>query len=73
MSRPKVRDLLADLGSDGRRLTHEIFDELPAGKTLAHLRSVLVAVGALPDRDECLARLELWGLRRPHADVLHPA
>jgi hypothetical protein len=60
MSRPKVRGLLVGLGSDGRRLTHEILDELPAGKTLAHLRSVLVAVVALPGRDECLARLELW-------------
>jgi hypothetical protein len=45
---PQVRTLLSDLGSDQRPLTHEVLDELPAGKTVAHLRSVLVAVGALP-------------------------
>ena len=33
-------------------------DELPASQTLAHLRSVLVAVGALPARDEEMVRLE---------------
>ena len=60
MARPKVRALLTGLGGEDRRLTHEILDELPAGKTLAHLRSVLAATGALPARDERLVKLERW-------------
>ena len=37
-----------------------MLDELPDGKPLRHLRAVLVATGALPPRDEHLARLEHW-------------
>jgi len=59
-SRPRVCELLTELGGDHRRLTHEVLDELPAGKTIAHLRSVLVAVGTLPARDERLVKLERW-------------
>jgi hypothetical protein len=33
---------------------------LPPSKTLAHLRSVLVSIGTLPDRDEHMARLQRW-------------
>jgi hypothetical protein len=33
---------------------------LPAGKTVEHLRSVLVAIGTLPPRDEHMARLQRW-------------
>jgi hypothetical protein len=58
--RPQARALLSDLGRDQRPLTHEVLDEMPAGKTVAHLRSVLVAVGALPARDERLLKLERW-------------
>src|SRR6266702_2671609 len=43
-----------------RPLTHTALDELPDSKTLRHLRSVLVATGALPARDEHLAQLERW-------------
>ena len=57
---PPVRTLLAGLSRDHRPLTHEILDELPAGKTLANLRSILVAAGALPARDERLVQLERW-------------
>ena len=60
MARPKVRELLSELASQTRRLTNEILDELPADKTLAHLRSVLAAIGALPARDERLLKLERW-------------
>lgn len=60
LNRPKVGDLLGELGSNDQPLTHEMLDALPAGKTLAHLRSVLVAIGALPARDERLAELERW-------------
>lgn len=60
LARPKVHDLLERLGRDARPLTHELLDELPSGKTLAHLRSVLVATGALQPRDERLVALERW-------------
>lgn len=60
LARPKVRSLLEQIGQDTRPVTHELLDELPAGKTLAHLRSALVATGALPPRDERLVALESW-------------
>jgi len=60
MARPKVRELLSELGSQTRALTHEILDDLPADKTLAHLRSILAATGALPARDERMVKLEHW-------------
>lgn len=60
LARPAVRAILTQVGRDHRPLTHDVLDELPAGKTLAHLRSVLVAVGTLPARDERLVRLERW-------------
>jgi hypothetical protein len=51
-----VRELAAGL----RPFTHAALDELPDSKPLQHLRSVLVAAGALPSRDEHLTRLEHW-------------
>jgi hypothetical protein len=54
-----VAEVLSSLET-GKALTHKTLDELPAGKTLEHLRSVLVAIGALPVRDEQIARLERW-------------
>ena len=49
-------------GLAGRRilLTHQALDELPQGQALAHLRQTLVAVGALPWRDEEMTRLEVF-------------
>jgi hypothetical protein len=44
----------------GNELTHHALDELPAGKPAEHLRSVLVAIGTLPARDEQMCRLERW-------------
>jgi hypothetical protein len=44
----------------GRELTHRALDELPGGKPAEHLRSVLVAIGTLPARDEQMSRLERW-------------
>jgi hypothetical protein len=58
--RDKVRALLAGLATGDRPLTHAALDELPDSKTLRHLRSVLVASGTLPARDENLTRLEHW-------------
>lgn len=44
----------------GAGLTHAVLDALPSGKPVEHLRSVLVAIGTLPRRDEQMARLERW-------------
>jgi hypothetical protein len=52
--------VLREIGVGRRPLTHAALDELPDGKPIAHLRSILVATGALPVRDEHLARLERW-------------
>ncbi|MFF4761058.1 site-specific integrase [Streptomyces sp. NPDC001292] len=53
-----VSTVLSDLGSGRRSLTHEALDELPEGKVVEHIRSVLVATGTLPQRDEQMVRLE---------------
>ncbi|MFD0297398.1 hypothetical protein [Streptomyces sp. NPDC127118] len=53
-----VSTVLSDLGSGRRLLTHEALDELPEDKVVEHIRSVLVASGALPMRDEQMVRLE---------------
>lgn len=60
LSASKVHALLERIGRDDQPVTHEILDEFPNGKPLAHLRSVLVATGALPPRDERLIALERW-------------
>jgi hypothetical protein len=54
---------LRELGAGQRPLTHAALDELPDGKPLRHLRAVLVVTGALPARDEQMARLERWAAR----------
>lgn len=52
--------VLAQVAAGELALSHEALDELPAGKPLEHLRAMLVATGALPPRDEQMARLEAW-------------
>lgn len=52
--------LLRELEAGQRVLSHETLDELPAGKPVEHLRSVLVAIGTLPHRDEQMIRLQRW-------------
>jgi GrpB-like predicted nucleotidyltransferase (UPF0157 family) len=52
--------ILRELGTSHRPLTHAALDELPDAKPLRHLRAVLVATGALPPRDEQMARLDRW-------------
>ena len=52
--------ILRDLQAGTRPLSHETLDELPAGKPVEHLRSVLVAIGTLPRRDEHMVRLQRW-------------
>lgn len=60
LSKSTPQDLLAELAAGRRPLSHAALDELPASKPLDHLRSVLVATGTLPARDEHLAQLERW-------------
>ena len=66
--------ILRQLNS-ANQLTHEDLDELPAGKPVEHLRSILVAVETLPPRDEQMARLERWITatiaERPDPDEAH--
>ena len=63
LKRPTVATVLAELATGRCPLSHDTFDELPAGKPVEHLRSVLVATGALAARDEQLARIERWVTR----------
>jgi hypothetical protein len=58
-------------GLAGQRVTHEAVDDLPASKTVEHLRSILVAAGILPARDEHMVRLERW-ITRTIADRADP-
>ncbi|MFI6362146.1 LIM domain-containing protein [Nocardia sp. NPDC050630] len=52
--------ILRALQANGQKLSHTSLDELPPSKTLEHFRSVLVATGTLPQRDEHMAWLERW-------------
>ena len=52
--------ILRELESGDRVLSHETLDELPPGKPVEHLRSVLVAIGTVPHRDEQMIRLHRW-------------
>jgi hypothetical protein len=52
--------ILREIATGQRPLTHAALDELPDSKPLRHLRTILVATGTLPPRDEQLARLETW-------------
>ncbi|CAN5679823.1 hypothetical protein BH09ACT7_BH09ACT7_61080 [soil metagenome] len=58
LTKKSVAPVLSDLAGGRTPLTHEALDELSASPALAHLRQTLVAVGALPERDEELVRLE---------------
>ncbi|HKR48058.1 MAG TPA: hypothetical protein VJT72_00505 [Pseudonocardiaceae bacterium] len=60
LKRDTVRTVLAELATGQRPLSHATLDDLPPSKPLEHLRSVLVVTGALPTRDEQLARIERW-------------
>ena len=52
--------VLREIAAGQRALSHAALDELPDGKPLRHLRTILVATGTLPPRDEQIARLETW-------------
>jgi hypothetical protein len=76
--RTAVTILIRQLAAGQRQLTHDTLDDLPDSKTLRHLRSILVATGSLPDRDEHLAQLERWAAQiistwpdPQHKQILH--
>jgi hypothetical protein len=58
LDRSSAPQMLRELA--GRAITHQTLDELPDGKTVEHLRSILIAAGILPARDEHMVRLEHW-------------
>jgi len=60
LTKPVIAPVLSDLAAGRMPLTHQAFDELPGTQALAHLRQTLVAVGALPERDEEMIRLEAF-------------
>lgn len=60
LKRGTVRSTLAAIATGQRPLSHATLDDLPPSKPVEHLRSVLVATGALPAHDEQLARIERW-------------
>jgi hypothetical protein len=59
LKRPAARRTLQAVAASGA-VTHEALDSLPPGRGLAHVRSMLVAAGALPARDERFTALESW-------------
>jgi hypothetical protein len=52
--------ILAAIATGTMSLTHAALDEHPKRRAADHVRQMLVAHGALPERDEALARLERW-------------
>ncbi len=60
LTKPAIAPVLSDLAAGRTPLTHQALDELPDSQPLAHLRQTLVAVGALPERDELMVRLEAF-------------
>jgi hypothetical protein len=60
LTKPSIAPILSDLATGRTALTHQALDELPDSQPLAHLRQTLVAVGALPERDELMVRLEAF-------------
>jgi hypothetical protein len=60
LNKPGVRDTLRTVALVRPTITHEALDAMPPSGTLAHIRSMLIAAGALPPRDERLAALEPW-------------
>ena len=60
LTKPAIAPVLSDLASGRMPLTHQAFDDLGQTQALGHLRQTLVAVGALPERDEEMTRLEAF-------------
>ncbi|MFI6961782.1 hypothetical protein [Streptomyces sp. NPDC050255] len=60
---PARRAVLQTLATEQEPVTHEALDRFASAPTVEYLRAALVAAGALPARDEQLARLERWLVR----------
>jgi hypothetical protein len=60
VSRSPAARVLNALARGTMPLTHEALDALPRGTSLTHLRDLLIACGALPERDPYIARLERY-------------
>lgn len=58
LDRSPGRLILRQLARGELELTHQALDALPSTPSLEHLRALLIAAGALPERDPHLARLE---------------
>jgi hypothetical protein len=58
LAKPAVAAVLSGIAAGERDLSHGELDRLQQTPVLAHTRSVLVATGTLPARDEQMARLE---------------
>lgn len=52
--------ILRQLQAGALVLSHQALDELPGGKPVEYLRSLLVAIGTLPHRDERMMQLQRW-------------
>jgi hypothetical protein len=60
LRRPHVHTLITDLATGALPLTHKALHELPNWRTVAHLRDLLMAAGALPAIDEQLLHHQTW-------------
>jgi hypothetical protein len=58
LDKSPARHVLRRIAGGELALTHQALDALPQSASLNHLRALLVACGALPERDPHLARLE---------------
>lgn len=63
-------NILREFAAGVRSVSHTALDELPDGKQVEHLRSVLVSLGTLPPRDEQMVRLERWITRSSPNDLI---
>ncbi|MCM3659911.1 Fis family transcriptional regulator [Georgenia satyanarayanai] len=59
INQPHVTDFLAELAA-APTTSHDALDALPASRTRDYVRGLLVEHGALPRRDELLARFKTW-------------
>ena len=64
--------VLVQLASGELDLTHDTLDQMPTTASLRHLRQLLIATGALPERDPSLAGLERF-IAVTIDRVTHPA
>ena len=60
ISRTSAAPILRDMLAGARPITHDAFDQAPAGHATEFLRAALVKHGALPERDELCHRFERW-------------